>query len=263
MIFETHAHYDEEAFREDQETLLQQFHESGIERVVNVAATVQGCRDSLELSRKYDFVYCSIGVHPSDTADLTREDLSWMTSQCRENAVSRGGKVVAVGEIGLDYYWEKPDAVIQKKWFEAQLQMAAKVQLPVIIHSREAAQDTYEVMKAMHAEEIGGIIHCYSYSVEMAKKYLDMGFYFGIGGVVTFQNARKLVEVVEYLPLERIVLETDSPYLAPVPHRGKRNTSLNLPYVVEKIAQIKGLTGEQVMKQTTENAYEVYRMKKE
>lgn len=263
MIFETHAHYDDEAFQEDRDTLLKSMKTAGIEKIVNVAANIQGCRDSLALSETYDFIYCSIGVHPSDTEGLTEEDLQWMKTLCQNNSIRQGGKVVAVGEIGLDYYWPEPDAAIQKKWFEAQLQMAADTKLPVIIHSREAAKDTYEIMKSMHAEDIGGIVHCYSYSVEMAKNYLDMGFYFGIGGVVTFQNARKLVEVVEYLPLEKIVLETDSPYLAPVPNRGKRNTSLNLPYVVQKIAQIKGITEQEVMEQTTANAYNVYGLQKE
>ena len=143
-----------------------------------------------------------------------------------------------------------------------QLEMASRVKLPVIIHSREAAKDTLDMMQSLHAEQIGGIVHCYSYSVEMAREYLNMGFYFGIGGVVTFQNAKKLLEVVAYLPLDRIVLETDSPYLAPVPNRGKRNSSLNLPYVVSKIAQIKGVSEEEVMKETTRNAYRVYGLKR-
>lgn len=263
MIFETHAHYDDEAFQKDREMLFQEMKQAGIERIVNVAANIQGCEAGMKLSREYDFLYCSIGVHPSDTEHLTQQDIAWMETLCTENTVSRGGKVVAVGEIGLDYYWKEPDPVIQKKWFEEQLRMAYRAELPVIIHSREAAQDTYAIMKEMQAEKLGGIIHCYSYSVEMAKKYLDMGFYFGIGGVVTFQNARKLVEVVEYLPIDRIVLETDSPYLSPVPNRGKRNSSLNLTYVVSKIAQIKGMTEQQVMQETTKNAYQVYRLEKE
>lgn len=258
MIFETHAHYDDKAFEKDRDTLLMEINKSGVERVINVAANLEGCKDSLELSHKYDFVYCSIGVHPSDTAGLKAEDLAWMEEICRQQSVKSGGKVAAVGEIGLDYYWKEPDAQLQKKWFALQLEMASRVKLPVIIHSREAAKDTLDMMQSLHAEQIGGIIHCYSYSVEMAREYLNMGFYFGIGGVVTFQNAKKLLEVVEYLPLDRIVLETDSPYLAPVPNRGKRNSSLNLPYVVNKIAQIKGVSKEKVMEETTENAYQVY-----
>lgn len=258
MIFETHAHYDDKTFEKDRDTLLMEINKSGVERVINVAANLEGCRDSLELSHKYDFVYCSIGVHPSDTAGLKPEDLVWMEQICRREHIKSGGKVVAVGEIGLDYYWKEPDEQVQKEWFALQLEMASRVKLPVIIHSREAAKDTLDMMQSLHAEQIGGIVHCYSYSVEMAREYLNMGFYFGIGGVVTFQNAKKLLEVVAYLPLDRIVLETDSPYLAPVPKRGKRNSSLNLPYVVSKIAQIKGVSEEEVMKETTGNAYRVY-----
>lgn len=258
MIFETHAHYDDEAFDEDRDGLLLQMKEAGIGRIVNVAAGLKGCDDGLALSRQYDFVYCSIGIHPSDSGDLNDTELKRLEKLCLEHSVRQGGKVVAVGEIGLDYYWDEPERAIQKKWFEAQIEMARRVKLPLIIHSREAAQDTLEIMKRLHTEEIGGIIHCYSYSVELAREFLDMGFYFGIGGVVTFQNAKKLVEVVKELPLERIVLETDSPYLAPVPNRGKRNTSLNLPYVVSKIAQLKKVSEEEVMRQTYHNAELVY-----
>ena len=258
MIFETHAHYDDQAFDTDRESLLQILPEKGITRVVNVAANIKGCRDSLKLAGKYDFIYASIGVHPSDTGALTEDDLAFMEKLCREESLKKGGKVVAVGEIGLDYYWDEPDRDIQKRWFEAQIEMARRTQLPLIIHSRDAAKDTVDLMQTLHAEEIGGIIHCYSYSVELARTFLDMGFYFGIGGVVTFNNGRKLAEVVKYLPLEKIVLETDSPYLSPVPNRGKRNSSLNLSFVVDKIAELKNLTPEQVMQTTFQNAEQVY-----
>ena len=174
--------------------------------------------------------------------------------------VSGEKKVVAIGEIGLDYYWKEPDPEIQKHWFVRQLQLAREVKLPVIIHSRDAAQDTLDIMKAEKAGEIGGVIHCFSYGTEMAREYLNMGFYLGIGGVVTFNNGRKLKEVVEYMPLDRIVLETDCPYLSPVPNRGKRNSSLNLPYVAEAIGQIKGISPEEVIKITNQNARNLYRL---
>ena len=167
---------------------------------------------------------------------------------------------MAVGEIGLDYYWPEPDRDLQKKWFERQLALAEEVGLPVIIHSRDAAKDTLDIMQKMHAEKIGGVIHCFSYEKEMAKIYVDMGFYIGIGGVLTFKNARKTREVVESIPLERIVLETDSPYLAPVPNRGKRNDSRNLPYVVTEIAKIKNISEEEVMEVTMANAKRLYRI---
>lgn len=262
MIFETHAHYDDPAFDEDRESLLLKLPEEGITRVVNVAASLKGCRDSLDLAKKYDFIYASIGVHPSDTGELTDDDLAFMEKLCREEALQQRGKVVAVGEIGLDYYWDEPDREIQKKWFEAQMEMARRTHLPLIIHSRDAAKNTVDLMQEHHAGEIGGIVHCYSYSVELARTFLDMGFYFGIGGVVTFGNGRKLAEVVKYLPLEKIVLETDSPYLSPVPNRGKRNSSLNLPYVAGKIAELKEITPEQVMQVTFANAEQVYGFQK-
>jgi TatD DNase family protein len=172
----------------------------------------------------------------------------------------RDEKAVAVGEIGLDYYWPEPDREIQKHWFARQLQLAAEVDLPVVIHSREAASDTMRIMKENHAEKVGGVVHCYSYSVELAREFVKMGFYIGIGGVLTFKNARKLVEVAREIPLERLLLETDCPYLAPVPYRGKRNCSLYLPHVVAKLAELKGITEEEVIRVTEHNAETMYRL---
>lgn len=254
MIFETHAHYDDEAFNEDRNELLLSMEKNGIGTIVNIGADIESCKTTLELSRKYPFIYAALGVHPSGTCELNEELLTWLSGIIRENTVKTGGKTVAVGEIGLDYYWNEPEKEVQKKWFERQLEMAKEVELPVVIHSREAAKDTYDIMKALHAEETGGIVHCYSYSKELARDFLNMGFLFGIGGVVTFQNAKKLKEVVEYLPMESIVLETDSPYLAPVPNRGKRNSSLNLPYVVQEISKIKGIEEERIIEITEANA---------
>ena len=168
--------------------------------------------------------------------------------------------MVAIGEIGLDYHWEEPEPEVQKHWFVRQLEIAKETKLPVIIHSREAAKDTMDLMKAEKAGEIGGVIHCYSYSLEQAKEYLNMGFYLGIGGVLTFNNAKKLKEVVEYMPLDRIVLETDCPYLSPVPNRGKRNSSLNLPYVVAEISRIKQIPEEKIIEVTNQNAKKMYRL---
>lgn len=258
MIFETHAHYDDEAFNEDRNELLLSMEKNGIGTIVNIGADIESCKTTLELSRKYPFIYAALGVHPSGTGELNEELLTWLSGVIRENTVKTGGKIVAVGEIGLDYYWNEPEKEVQKKWFERQLAMAKEVELPVVIHSREAAKDTYDVMKALHAEETGGIVHCYSYSKELARDFLNMGFLFGIGGVVTFQNAKKLKEVVEYLPMESIVLETDSPYLAPVPDRGKRNSSLNLPYVVQEISKIKGIEEERIIEITEANAGKLF-----
>lgn len=251
-IFDTHAHYDDEAFDEDREILLSRLPEEGIARVVNVGASLDTSRKALDLSERHDHIYCAVGVHPSETGGLNEEDFEQLKHLCA------CPKCVAVGEIGLDYYWEEPDPEIQKGWFMRQMDMARELSLPVVIHSRDAAKDTIDLMRAAKAEEIGGVIHCYSYTKETARIFMDMGFIFGIGGVLTFKNARKLKETVEYLPMDRIVLETDCPYLAPVPFRGKRNSSLNIPYVIAAIAEIKGISEEKVREHTWKNAHRLY-----
>lgn len=252
MIFESHAHYDDDAFDEDREELLNSFREKGIEYVINVGANIQTTKNTIALTEEYPFIYGAVGVHPSDTDELDEEKFAWLKEQCALP------KIVAVGEIGLDYYWDEPDRKIQKKWFARQLELAREVKLPVIIHSRDAAKDTLDMMKAANAGEIGGVIHCFSYTKETAGEYLAMDFYFGIGGVITFNNAKKLKEAVEYIPMEKILLETDSPYLSPVPYRGKRNSSLNIPLIAEEIARIKGMNYEQVVNITTENACRLF-----
>lgn len=254
MIFESHAHYDDDAFEADRDALLRSLPENGIAAVVNVGSDLQSCKTTIALMEKYSFLYGAIGIHPSDTAQLNEENFKWLQAQCSLE------KVVAVGEIGLDYYWKEPEESVQKKWFERQLEMARVVNLPVIIHSRDAAKDTLDMMKGLHAEEIGGVIHCFSYTKEMAREYLNMDYYFGIGGVITFKNAKKLKEAVAYIPIEKILLETDSPYLAPEPNRGKRNSSLNLPYVAKEIAAIKNLDYEEVAAITEQNARKLFRL---
>lgn len=253
MIFDTHAHYDDAAFAEDREALLSSLPGRGIGRVINVCSDVDSLRTTMELTEKYPYIYGAVGIHPDEVGMLNDGILEEMRLLCRLE------KAAAVGEIGLDYYWNKENHPVQIRWFERQLELAREEGLPVIIHSREAAADTLEVMKRMKAGEIGGVMHCFSYSREMAREYLDMGLYLGIGGVLTFKNARKLKEVVEYAPLSRLLLETDCPYLAPVPNRGKRNSSLNLPYVVEEIAALKGVSPEEVMEKTAENAFRLFK----
>lgn len=290
MIFDSHAHYDDRQFEEDRNELLcamrrsargdaatevangDQGRPSGaarIGRVVNVGASLESSKASVDLARQHDFIYAAVGVHPSEVSCLEEAErdgyadgdgfvgtgMEWLHAQ------AGGEKVVAIGETGLDYYWGKDLAVrnLQKKWFLRQLQLARECQLPVIIHSREAAADTMEIMKG-HASGIPGVIHCYSYSPEMALEYVEMGYYIGVGGVVTFKNAKKLMETVEAIPLERILIETDCPYLAPEPYRGKRNSSLYLPYVTERIAELKGITPRQVEEATWENACRLYRL---
>lgn len=252
MIFESHAHYDDKAFDADRDELLSGLRQQGIGYVMNISSDLSSVRTTLALSEKYPFVFAAVGIHPSDTGELNEDNFDWLKQQCRRE------KVLAVGEIGLDYYWDNVERDVQKKWFVRQLALANEVSLPVVIHSREAAKDTLDIMKAEKAVEKRGVIHCFSYTKESAREFLNMGYLIGVGGVVTFQNAKKLRECVEYLPLDSILLETDSPYLAPVPYRGKRNCSLYLPYVVEKIAEIKGISREEVIEATEKNAKRLF-----
>ncbi|WWR15840.1 TatD family hydrolase [Lachnospiraceae bacterium JLR.KK008] len=252
MIFETHAHYDDAAFEQDRDELLCSLPENDIKNVINVSSSLQSVSKTIALSEKYPFVYAAAGIHPSETGELTEESFQWLRAQCDHE------KVISVGEIGLDYYWKEPSPEIQKKWFERQLHLAQEINLPVIIHSREAAKDTLDMMKQLHAERSGGVIHCFSYTKETAREFLNMDYYFGIGGVVTFHNAKKLKEAVAYIPIEKIVLETDSPYLAPVPNRGKRNSSLNLPFIAKEIANIKGISYDKVVEITRENGEKLW-----
>lgn len=251
-IFETHAHYDDEAFDADREKLLEKLQENGIETVLNVAASVNGIKRTVELAKRYPFIYGAVGVHPDGIGELDEAVILHMHELCRCD------KVLAVGEIGLDYYWNKENYQKQMYWFERQMEVAREEKLPCIIHSREAAADTLEAAKRLRAGEIGGVIHCFSYGKEIAKEYLNMGLYLGIGGVVTFSNAKKLKEVVEYAPLSALLLETDCPYLTPVPYRGKRNSSLNIPYVIDAIARIKRITPDEVEAAAYENAKKLF-----
>lgn len=252
MIFESHAHYDDDVFDEDRDELLISLREHGIDKVINVGASLDSCKRTLRLMEQYPFIYGAMGVHPSETGELNEDNFRWLREQCAAD------KVVAVGEIGLDYHWKEPEIPVQKLWFERQMELAREVKLPVIIHSREAARDTLDMMQALRAGEIGGVVHCFSYTKEIAREYLRMDYYFGIGGVITFHNAKKLKEAVEYIPMDKILLETDSPYLAPEPNRGKRNSSLNLPCVAREIAAIKGISYEDVVRITEENAERLF-----
>lgn len=254
MIFDTHAHYDDERFDEDRDALLASMKEAGIGNIVNIGANMASSQRSLDLAEQYEFMYAAVGVHPSDCAELDDEKIEFL------KGMSSFPKCVAIGEIGLDYYWPEPDHELQKKWFKRQIALAREVKLPVIIHSRDAAADTVSILKSENARELGGVVHCFSYSKEIAEECVKMGFYIGIGGVLTFKNGRKMREVVETIPMDRIILETDCPYLAPEPFRGKRNSSLYLPYVVTAMAQIKGISEEEVIKITEENAKKMYRL---
>lgn len=254
MIFDSHAHYDDKAFDEDREEVLQALTKSGVGTVVNVGASLAGTKRTIDLAEKYPFVYGAAGVHPDEAGELNEETFVWLKEQCAHE------KIVAVGETGLDYYWDKENHEVQKKWFRRQLALAKELSLPVIIHSREAALDTMEILKQEYDPRVPVVVHCYSYSPEMAREYVKMGYYLGVGGVVTFQNAKKLKETVQETPLRQILLETDCPYLAPVPFRGKRNDSRNLIYVAKAVAELKGITAEEVIRITEENAKSFYRL---
>ena len=255
MIFDTHAHYDDKAFDKDRGRMLEHVHANGVSEIINVGASFKGAEDSVELAKKYPFVYGAVGVHPDDADKVDAAVLDEIRRYCDMK------KTVAVGEIGLDYYWhkEKEEHLLQQKVFRQQMDIAREKKLPFMIHSRDAAEDTLNIVKEyMQDGMYGGVIHCFSYSKEIAREYLNMGLYLGIGGVVTFKNSRKLKEVAEYAPLNQILLETDCPYMAPVPNRGKRNSSLYLPEVVKTIAEIKGISCEEVVAVTESNALRVF-----
>ncbi|MCR5580358.1 MAG: TatD family hydrolase [Pseudobutyrivibrio sp.] len=255
MIFETHAHYDDEKFDEDRVELLSHLLRSNnIGNIVNIGASFRGCKDSLDLATSYPNVYAAIGIHPENIDEINDDVMDWL----RINASNP--KVVAIGEIGLDYYWVKEDEqrAKQRLWFQRQMDLAKEVDLPVVIHSRDAAEDTLNTIMSYNTQGVRGIVHCYSYSKEIAAQYVQMGWYIGVGGVVTFKNGRKLVETVESIPLESIVLETDCPYMAPEPHRGERNSSIYLSHIAAKIAEIKGISVKEVEDVTYANALKIY-----
>ncbi len=251
-IFESHAHYDDKAFDEDRDELLKQLADEGYAYVLNIASDLKSVDTTYELTERYEHVYAAIGIHPSEVEELNENNYQHVRD------VARRQKVLAIGEIGLDYHYEEPARELQKDWFERQLFLARELGKPVVIHSREATEDTMKILKSKVARDIPGVMHCYSYSAETAAELLKLGYYFGIGGVITFSNARKLVEAVEMIPLDRILLETDCPYLAPTPHRGERNSSLYIPLIAEKIAAIKDVPYHKVLDQTYKNARRLF-----
>lgn len=260
MIFESHAHYDDARYDADREELLASLPAKNVGTIINVGADMVSTEASVSLAERYPYIYAAVGIHPDEVTDLSEEDMQRLT------ALSSHEKVVAIGEIGLDYFRKEGDSYkeVQAKWFRRQLAIAAEAKLPVIIHSRDAAEDTMAILREYRSAnpqiDSPGVVHCYSYSPEMAMEYVKMGFYIGIGGVVTFKNAKKLVETAALLPLDRILVETDCPYLSPEPHRGERNDSSNIRFVIDKIAAIRGIDPEEVEAQTERNAKKMYRI---
>ena len=252
-LFDPHAHVDVEDFDADREELLRAIGET-MAGIIDPGCDIPSSKMALRLAHQYPFVWAAVGIHPEEIGHSSLEDLDQIEAWCADP------RVVAIGEIGLDYYWhkEKEEHLLQQKVFRQQMDIAREKKLPFIIHSRDAAEDTLNIVKEYMKDGMcGGIIHCFSYSKEIAREYLNMGLYLGIGGVVTFKNSRKLKEVAEYAPLNQILLETDCPYMAPVPNRGKRNSSLYLPEVVKTIAEIKGISCEEVVAVTESNALKV------
>ena len=254
-IFDTHAHYDDKAFDKDRGELLSGLFEGGVGWIVDIGADFPGIPKVLKLSKQYERIYAAVGVHPSDVYDLKDSDIEQIRRYAGEE------KVVAIGEIGLDYHYPDTDKEKQKRWFSMQMKLAKELSLPIVVHSRDAAADTLQMIKDEMPFEKSGVIHCFSYEPEMAKCYTDMGFYIGIGGVVTFKNARKLKEVAKEMPMERMLLETDCPYLAPEPFRGKRNQSGLIRYVAQTVASLRGMETDEVLSLTAENARRFYGIK--
>lgn len=251
MIFDSHSHYDDEAFDADRDELLLSLNEKNIGHVVAAAAGWDSFDLMIKMCQKYDFMHLTLGIHPNNALELTLDHRRELEELLKTQ------KVVAVGEIGLDYHYDEPAPEIQKEAFIYQLKLAQENDLPVIIHSRDATQDTLDIMKEFGPPQ-KGVIHCFSSSKEIAAEYVKMGYYIGVGGVVTFKNSKTLKEVVTSTPIENILLETDCPYLAPTPFRGERNSSALLPYVVEEIARLKNMSEEEVIDITERNAKKLF-----
>jgi len=260
MLFESHAHYDDERFDADRDELLSKLlPEAGVTKIVNAGADLESSRAGAALAARYDYIYSAAGVHPHYVKDMRENDIDALRKLAAEK------KTVAIGETGLDFYYNLSPRDEQERWFKGQLSLAHELLLPVIVHSRDADAETFEILRewafgAKNTEKIG-VIHCFSSGGDLARRYVDMGFYIAFGGIVTFDKTGKTQEAVESVPLDKILIETDSPYLSPAPVRGKRNDSRNLKYIVEKIAQIKKISREYAEDVTYENALSIFSIK--
>ncbi|MCP1492224.1 TatD DNase family protein [Peribacillus frigoritolerans] len=252
MLFDTHVHVNAEQFNEDLEDVINRAKEAGVDNMVVVGFDRPTIIRAMELIETYDFMYAAVGWHPVDAIDMTEDDLQWIEE------LSNHPKVVAIGEMGLDYHWDKSPKDVQMEVFRKQIRLAKKVGLPIIIHNREATADIVNILKEEEASRVGGIMHCFSGSAETALECVNMNFYISLGGPVTFKNAKKPKEVAAAVPLDRLLIETDCPYLAPHPYRGKRNEPSYVKLVAEQIAEIKQLTFEEVSQATTENAKKLF-----
>jgi len=248
MLIDTHTHMNAIQFDEDRDEAIARAVEAGVTRIVNIGCDRESIPTCLELAEKYDFVYAAIGWHPVDAIDMQPGDLEWI------EALSKHEKVVAIGEIGLDYHWDKSPKDVQHRVFREQIRLARKLGMPIVIHDREAHADILQILKEERAAEVGGIMHCFSGSWETAKQCLDMNFYISFGGPVSFKNAKQPKEVLAKVPLDRLLIETDAPYLTPHPFRGKRNETAYVRYVAEAAAEIRGMSLEELAQATSANA---------
>ncbi|MED4455588.1 TatD family hydrolase [Metabacillus fastidiosus] len=255
MLFDTHAHLNALQYENDVEEVIQRALDEGVSEIVVVGFDRETIERAMELIEEYDFIYAAIGWHPVDAIDMTDKDLQWI----RE--LSEHPKVVAIGEMGLDYYWDKSPKDIQKEVFRKQIALAKEVKLPIIIHNRDATADVVAILEGEGASEVGGIMHCFTGSLEVAKQCMDMNFYISFGGPVTFKNAKKPKEVVQEIPLDRLLIETDCPYLTPHPFRGKRNEPGYVKYVAEEIAKLRNLSYEEIAKKTSDNGKKIFGIK--
>lgn len=253
MIFDTHVHYDDAAFNEDREKVLKWLPSQGIRGAVNAGVDIESSKESVWLSKQYSYIYSAVGIHPQNLENNL--DIDWIYTL--ERLISENKKVVAIGEIGLDYHFSSENKLKQMELFENQIGLSLKHHLPIVVHDREAHKDTIEILKKCKPK---GIVHCFSGSLEMAKEVVKLGMYIGVGGVVTFKNAKNLVEVVKHIPLNNIVVETDSPYLAPVPFRGKRCDSSYIKFIVEKIAEILDEDVKLIYETTLKNALDIFNL---
>lgn len=252
MLFDIHAHFDDEKFDQDRQEALYRAYNAGVKYIINASSDIRSSEKSIKLAEEYEFVYAAVGVHPHDAETADSNTLKEL------RALAGNQRVVAIGEIGLDYYYDFSPKQLQKEWFAAQIGLAREVGLPIVVHNRDSHQDVMDILKASEAEDIGGAFHCFSGSVEMARELLNLNFYISIGGVVTFKNARKVKEVVEYIPEDRLLIETDCPYLAPEPYRGRRNESAYIVETAGVIAGIRGTTPEHIAETTAQNAKKLF-----
>ncbi|MFA5523198.1 MAG: TatD family hydrolase [Tissierellales bacterium] len=255
MLIDSHAHLDDSRFDKDRDSIIKDLKNQGIELVINPGADVASSVKAVSLAKEYKNIYAAVGVHPHDAKDMNDTTLQLLSS------LANNEKVVAIGEIGLDYHYDNSPRDVQRKWFIEQIVLAKKLKLPIIVHEREASQDMYNILKQEADGNLTGVLHCYSGSLEMAKEYMKMGFYISFAGPVTFKNSRISKEVAKNIPLDRILIETDSPYLTPEPKRGKRNEPLNVRYVAAMIAELRGLPFEEVAVSTSKNVKSLFSIK--